>query len=272
MARLFGLWFLVGLLVSGSGLSQSSESETTAPKGGEAGWQPPPQKSYSAAERQAECRKYRNKLISYYGDVFKVTDCERRLVESQDLIQRWVAQGKRIIAVENETIIKVPEGEPLTTATGSRQTYSCRELNGRYVMAGSSEIHFIQNCRRRSFPDWETFKEHRRKHNLQSKPIIELTTSRFQELKEGEPFPTILDDVYQKMDVEEEEVDVIPLSEACRGLNGKYVTYYSRVYKIENCRKREIVDPDVASRKVKGKSVRELTSEQWLSLPDGEPI
>ena len=81
-------------------------------------------------------------------------------------------------------------------------------------------------------------------------------------IKDGTPFDSVLDKGSSKVDYA--KVDTIPLDEACSGLEGRYVSYYSRVYKIYKCHKRP-VDPVQFSRKVMKKPT-ELSSEQWLSL------
>ena len=65
------------------------------------------------------------------------------------------------------------------------------------------------------------------------------------------------------------------MDEACHGVDGRVVSYYSRLYRIERCRKREITDTEEFLRRlgnIERKEILELRSEQWLSLPDGAPI
>ena len=66
------------------------------------------------------------------------------------------------------------------------------------------------------------------------------------------------------------DVDVIPIDEACQGLEGKYVSYYSKVYRMKNCHRHPV--PDNIIRRGKLNISRELTSEQWLSLPSASPL
>ena len=47
----------------------------------------------------------------------------------------------------------------------------------------------------------------------------------------------------------DEKNDIIPLDEACRGINGRLVSFI-RAHRIENCRKREILDPDLYEERI----------------------
>ncbi|MEI6398419.1 MAG: hypothetical protein WCO71_06595 [Pseudomonadota bacterium] len=67
-------------------------------------------------------------------------------------------------------------------------------------------------------------------------------------------------------------MDIIPIDEACKGVDGKIVTFYSRMYKIEKCRKREIDAESFTMHGGAGSSkLTELKPEQWISMPDGKP-
>lgn len=272
MYRNLSLSLLVLALVFGARLwaqdlpePQPSESEDPG------AWQPPQQKTYTEAEMRAECRKYQNKLISYYSQVFKVENCKRREILSESFLTEWTSNERPIFSVDNDTIIKIPEGRPIAEQT-SRGSFHCRQVEGSYVIVGNSDIFFVEGCRRRAFPDWESFSAHRQRHKLMAKPIVDLSEEDFRKLAEGTPFPSVMNNKENNVLTDMSEVDVIPINEACRGLNGRMVSYYSRIYRIEGCRKRELLDPDFgARREIKG-AMPELSSEQWISLPDGEPI
>ncbi|MFW7379604.1 MAG: hypothetical protein ACOH5I_12395 [Oligoflexus sp.] len=267
------LFLFIYLGISGVLHAQNAAPEAKVPAlGGEPGWRPPESKTFTEKEIQAECRKYQGKLISYYTQVFKIENCQRREILSDEYLQAWTKKAQPIFSVESDTIIKIPEGKPIELVT-EQKSFHCRQVEGRYVITGASDIFYVEKCQRRAFPDWETFVAHRNQHKLTKKPIIDLTEDEFRQLAPGKDFPTVLDEIFQNAIDVDAEVDVIPIDEACRGLNEKYVTYYSRVYRIERCRKREVIDPDFSSLKqLSQKKVIELSSEQWISIPDGEPL
>lgn len=257
----------------------SSPSRPMAPGEGEEipreksdkSWKPPKMKTFTQAQKKAECAKYENRYISYYDQIFKVEGCKRREVRDGELLARLI-KGRSITSVSSDTVIMLEEGK-VYTASDVYPTRSCAQLNHRYVTHGSNEIFYVEDCKRLSFPDWDTYETHREKHDKKS-PVLELTAKEFNSLKAGKVFPSVLDNVFKGLLEGSAGVDVIPVDEACRGVNEKFVSYYSRLYRIERCRKREITNPEAFMRKSENNRMKfiELSSEQWLSLPDGKPM
>lgn len=288
--NLFGLFclFIGGLGLISAGYSQE-QPEVNSPgratenasvvgknktvKGGEEGWEAPKRKSFSAAERRKECRKYEGQLISYYGRVFKVDSCKRReVIGSKNVSELTRKSRKKIITVSSDTIIMLEEGKAWSLG-GASEKRTCKVLEGRYVITGSSDIYFVENCKRRPFPDWETYREHRSKGSRNKSDVLDLSENEFIAIKQGREFDSILDEAYRKLLKQEQEVDTIPLKEACRGLNGKFVTYYSKVYKVEGCKKREVKTAGSIQKHISLlKDIRELSSSQWISLPNGKDL
>lgn len=269
-------FFSNGLIAQTSVIEETNASEKDkdkVKKGGESGWLPPQQKTFSKGDRKAECRKYEGKLISYYGRVFKVKSCKRREIVGPQGVSELTRKGQKITPVGNDTIIMLEEGQEWAGSVANAKR-SCRVLERQYVITGSSEIYFVENCKRRPFPDWETYRDHRAKKSKQkSTAVLDLTQDEFDSLKEGEPFVSVLDEAYRKLLNQDEEVDIIPLKEACRGLNGRFVTYYSRVYKIEACKKREVRSEGSLQKRIgQLKNLKELSSSQWISLPNGKAL
>ncbi len=234
-------------------------------------WKPPKMKTFTQAQKKTECAKYENRYISFYDQVFKVVACKRREVKDNELLAR-LAKGRSITSVTNDTIIMLDEGKPFTTSD-LFPPRTCAQLTNRYVTYGANEIFYVENCKRYSFPDWDTYETHREKHDKKS-PVLELTEKEFASLKFAKEYPSVLDKAFKDVLEGSAGVDVIPVDEACRGVNEKFVSYYSRLYRIEKCRKREIPDTEAFMRKRENNRMKfiELSSEQWLSLPDGKPM
>ena len=247
-------------------MENAEVNEVKSPKGGEPGWVPPQQAVYSKAKVRKECRKYNNKYVGYYGKVYKVENCKRRELDSS-YVKKLLTWGTKVTEVDGSTIVMIPEGKSLKRTSNIR---SCKSFNNKYVLSAAGDMYFVKNCQRRAFPDWESYMDHSKKRR--SKTVLELTTKEYSSKKEGKPMPSILDKVYSQQNILEYEADVIPLKEACRGVNGKLVSYYSKMYKIENCRKRELLNPQGYMKKRKVRKVVELSSEQWISLPDGKGL
>lgn len=268
------LLFSSSLVASAQNANKEPEGERIiAPgagtvKGGEPGWEKPKEVSFTEKEAKKECAKYNGKYIGFYSRVFKVENCRRRLV-TEDYLESLGRRAPNIIAVENDTLIKIPAGEPVEVQAKRK---SCKALSGRYFISAADEMFVMENCKLRAFADYETFEDHAKKRKRSKSNVVELSSEDLAYYERGEPIPTILDEVFALEPVVENEVDVIPLSEACRGLNGNYVSYFSKVYKIENCRKRELESPENFRRRLSRGKIKELSSEQWISLPNGTPL
>ena len=71
--------------------------------------------------------------------------------------------------------------------------------------------------------------------------------------------------------VHEKTADILPIDEACKGLNGTFVSYFSKIYKIQGCRKHE-VDAEKFMLHYPTYRLKEMKSEQWVSLPTGKNL
>lgn len=235
---------------------------------------PAVRKEFSRGEVQKICKKYRGQLIAYYGEVFRVEDCERRPIINNKTVYSLLRSGKKIIDVDGDTIAALPEGEPVDLATTLESARSCKSLEGSYVTFSSVDVYIVEHCKKRLFPDWETYIRHRQKRGEKKGEILSLSSVEFESLEAGKPIVSIFDDIFAKLLYGSAEVDVIPVDEACAGVNNHLVSYYSRLYRIERCRKREVTDPESYLRHggASAGKIKELTSEQWLSLPDGQPV
>ena len=171
-----------------------------------------------------------------------------------------------VAEVDGSTVAMIPTGQPIGEKV---KVKSCSRLNGRYALSRAGDMYLIEGCQKRLFPDWETYLEHSKKRR--SKSVYELSEDEFHSLKPGSDIASVLDEDFRSQDIVETEADVIPLREACSGVNGRYVSYYSKVYKIERCRKREVMNPTDLLRRRSSRLI-ELSSEQWISLPDGKSI
>lgn len=230
------------------------------------------QRVFSKTEIARICRKYDGQLIAYYGDVFLVKGCERRPLINNKTVFEFLRKGRQIADVDGDVIVAIPEGEPLDQATGSGRT--CRELEGDYVSYSSGDVYFVEKCKLRVFPDWTTYIEHRQKRGNKQGIIQALSWVEFDNFEVGQPIDSVVDDMFAKLLTGSAGVEIIPVDEACAGVNNQVVSYYSRLYRIERCRKREILAPELFMKKA-GRhlaKLKELSSEQWLSLPDGEPM
>ncbi|MDQ3233526.1 MAG: hypothetical protein M3Q07_17045 [Pseudobdellovibrionaceae bacterium] len=230
----------------------------------------PKKTTFSEAEVKAECRKFEGKFIAYYDRVFKVEGCKRREVVSDDDEENPALKGRRVVPVENITIAKIPEG-PAVGSSPKGKKPNCAKIEGRYIISRASDVFYVERCKKRPFPDWDTYADHSAKHPKKAQDILELPEEEFLALPVGTEFTSSLNDEYRKMLVTEKNVDVLPLDEACKGLNGSYLSYYSKIYKVERCRKHE-VDAERFLMRFPSYKLREMSSEQWISIPTGKTL
>ena len=232
--------------------------------------------TFNQRQSKAICIRYEGKLVAYYSDIYKIENCKRRPIIDSKTVYDLVAKGHHVIDVEREVIVALGEGAPLDVPTVVVDPKAlCRRLKDRYVTYSYVDVYFIEGCKRRLFPDWTTYTTHRTKKGGDPKGTIEsLALEEFAAIPEGEPIPSVVDEMFAKLLSGEAGIDVIPVDEACKGLESQTVGFYSRLYKIEKCRKRELVGIHSilkVGEHDKGK-IQELSAEKWLSLPDGEPL
>jgi hypothetical protein len=208
------------------------------------------------------CRQYEGKLVAFYSDVWEVKGCKRIPLSSEEVYRRTNA-GELVLDVEAAVVRGIKEGQRIQIT----KKRSCSELEGKYVSLDFEDIWFVTGCSRRKFPDWMSYSRQRGGLDKES-AILELTWDEFKGLKEGKDYASVYD---TEAEITSRDVDTIPIEEACRGIEGKYVYYYSRIYKIEKCARRPI-DPEKFTRKYPDVAPKELSAEQWLSLPLGAPL
>lgn len=234
--------------------------------------QPAKPRPVTSAEKKAACAKYEGRYISYYSEIYRVEKCKRRQVLDPATLQRLMLGAANVVEVEVTVIAALTPGPPVVEAAKARRT--CRQLEGRFVSFSYTDVYLVQKCHRRMFPDWETFiafKKRKTAKAAQSGDILALTEDEFYGLPQGPDMPSTIDIEFLKQYDRTKPVDVIPIDEACRGVEGKIVSFYSKLYKIEKCRKREM-NPELATLRNPSLKPRELTPEQWISLPDGKSL
>jgi len=237
--------------------------------------EPGVRKQFSRAEVQRICQKYEGQLIAYYGDVYKVEHCRRRPVMDNKTVYTLQRDGHKVLDVDGDAVAALAEGEAVDEATSVLNARSCKQLEGHYVTFSNVDVYFIEHCHKRLFPDWTTYVKHRERREDKKGEILSLSWLEFDQMPEGRPLPSVIDDIFAKMLTGEAGIEIIPIDEACAGLDGQLASYYAHLYRIERCRRREIDEPEIFLKKIGGSNnvkIVELRSEQWLSLPEGRPI
>lgn len=230
-----------------------------------------PRKSFTQDAVQKMCRPLEGKLISFYDNVFRVKNCRRQEIVDSDLVYQLLKQGNKITDVSADVIAALPLGERLEKQGRSTIDFSCKSLEGKYITYSNVNVYYVTGCKKYKFPDWISYLDHRKKSPF--KEIVVVPWNEFLLIEEGQELASAIDVMMPKLDPNEGFPDIIPIDEACQPVNGKVVSYYSKIYKIEECRKRVFLDPTRVSLSSYGRQkIVELSSEQWVSIPNGEPI
>ena len=223
-----------------------------------------------AEEGKGICKKWEKRYIANYDKVYLVINCKRKLIPDDDVYELSI-HGTQFTSVDNRVI----EALPLLTTSASSPSCPaevCRTLRNSYVTDMIVDYWISADCQYHAFPDWETFDEHRRK-NTSIRPLQTIDAPVLVKLTAGKPVPSILSNTPEK----EESLEVLPPEKACKGVNG-FVSFYGTFYEIiwvkGRCFKREI-EGDTITRKYheehKTLNIRELTPQQFLSIPSEEP-
>ncbi len=228
----------------------------------------PKRQEFSKAEIQAECRKYEGKTIAFYDQIFLVKNCKRHELITDDDNRNGITKSQKIQSVEGTTIAKIPAGDAIGQSKEDLHP-SCAKLEGHYVMTRADEVYYIEGCKKQLIPDWDTYAEHAAKKGKKGTAILEMSEAEISRLKSLPDMKSVLDAEYKKLLDAEKPIDLLPLEEACKGLNGKFVSYYSKIYRIEKCKKRP-VDAERFGVKNPRLKVEEISAEQWISLPTGQ--
>jgi hypothetical protein len=230
----------------------------------------PVPKEFTKAETQKICAKFQGKLISVYGEIYKLKNCTRHLVQEQEEIFKFSKQGITIIEVEAKDVAAIPIGDHWETVNAKERP--CSFFNKKYITFSYTDIYYVENCVRKLIPDYETLIQHRKDRGQKNGDVMAMSAREFYGMRQGRDITSIIDKEFHKLLDGSAGVDIIPIDEACKGVDGKIVTFYSRMYKIERCRKREI-DAESFTMHRKGGDTKmiELKAEQWISMPDGKP-
>ena len=207
------------------------------------------------------CQKYEGTHISYYNQIFLVRDCKRHLISNQKQVYSLTKQGAEITRVEAAVIRALPAaGKKKVSAQQISKEELCREVNNRYITY-SRGIYYVDDCRKRPFPNWDSYREHlRNREDNAATEVVALNLQKFRTIPLGKNMPDVNALLLTKRPTVAVDVDKI-----CKDLEGKHVSYYSKIYYIENCQKRLVPYQTLKEEPIE--VVRELTSEQWLALP-----
>ena len=212
------------------------------------------------------CDKYEGKYVSYYQKVYLVKNCRRH--DSTKDAFKISKSGTQIHEVDASVVRQLPLAGDARGASVLKLSSLCKRLEKNYVSLSSTEVHYVDGCRKRSFLSWQDYEEHRRKHSSGIKGrLIFLKKEELNMLPTGKLMPATSKKHKNKI---EERMSKNSKAKLCKNLEGKYVSYYRLLYHIKGCRKHLL---SYEAMQKKGGSVHtELNTEQWKGIPaaDGD--
>ena len=219
--------------------NKPNESSLTQPSSDSSNSQKLKSKQMSPREKRRKllnyCEQFEQKLIGFYQKVFLVKDCKRIPLNHQKLSE-LLKKGETITKIDNEVIYLIPLLNQNNTGPISQTSFKtrCSDIEGNYITFNHETMYYIENCKKRLFPDWKTFNAHRLSpENLQAGLTV-LSEQQIKQIKSGSPFSSVLP-------VETiQNTKKLSKANICNKYQNKFVSYYSKLYKVSNCKKRPI--------------------------------
>jgi len=191
------------------------------------------------------CKDYEGKLISYYAENFLVKNCQRIPLSHKEFVA-YQQEGRVVKKVEATAIAHLPLKDSSvslkTQKRARKKALKCSSLNGKYVAYNNEDVYLMESCRLRRFPDWLSYTQHRRLRGHAETQLVFVEEDIFVGYKTGTPMASLFKDQVASVGRK-----ALSRNQACRGLEGSFVLYYSQMYKVERCQKRQ-VDPVEFSR------------------------
>lgn len=181
------------------------------------------------------CNEYNGKLISYYDTVFQVVNCQRVPID-HTVVNGHLKKGEKIFKVTSEVIYLIPLQK--SQRKKAKASLSCKDIDGEYVTADHEVIYFIDRCKKRRFPDWQTYQEHRHKQGIHQSQFLLVDQRTLAKLRSRPDFPSSLPSTTSPLD--KDHTTQLSRTQLCQKLEGQFISYFSQVYYVEKCRKRPL--------------------------------
>lgn len=233
------------------------------------------------SSQQTLCKKYRNSYVSYYGKVYHINDCILFEI-NEDKINSLISKGAKIIAVDSKVIGSLKKAYEQKPKPLLSPQLLCNKYNNQYITYSHSDIYWVENCKKRKFPDYASFEHHRGKLKKNGKQVMSLELEMFDSIATGAEMASIINNEFKDILLNNTQLpDMIPNDEACQGLINRYVSYLGDIYQIEKlpgteksmmlCQKKKINGPEFTkSKKYRNYRLFELSSTQFISIPEAK--
>ncbi len=262
----------------------------------------------SVTTRQEACRTFEGKIVTYYDISSLVQGCRQHAIEDAEMLNELVHSSHvKIEEIPVNVYRMIPFGKPFVRGDlkGNKQLSSkkmsqagCEALNKKYVTVSGNVYYFVENCKKRKFVSYFELQE----HNVNKLPIETLTPEqeqliplgtvmhvkdneeaklmskmdgdvRWSKLFQGQndlkpDTPESMNEIQRKGNLAVNKVEL------CKKIERKIVSFYSQIFFIDNCSRRQISDFSIAlqQRAEQFGGVMDLTPAQLKSLTLGKAI
>lgn len=261
------------------------------------------EKSDGVQKLSEMCELYEGKVIAFAGSLSLIDRCQQRVIEDTQVLNDLIIDGKKqVIDVPSAVVRTIPFGKPFLANRGLKKNpdsnaYKCSRFEGRYVTNDGENFFFVEKCHRRLFVSFEDFTY----HNQENRPVLAATPEEFEVLLPGrvmEVRPTNEPEILYKVDgdiywsrlfpkgkVERsgedslKKIETIDMerkkfsgrAELCSRYEGKIVSFYSKLFLIEKCLRRPLVNVslDVQTSLADDFEPQDLSAEQYRVIPEG---
>ena len=267
-------------------------------------------KKYNYVKTRAEaCKAFEGKIVTYTDQTSLVTSCKQRLIEDPELLNELVhSQNKQVIEVPASVYRLMPFGEPFnrTDSFSTRKTSNkkitadeCESLNDHYITVSGMNYYYVESCKKRAFSDFSELQA----HNRGKSTIVSITPELFYRIpngagmkpqandeakilykidggvawsrldrKEGENVPSDSPESLNK--IHQKSKERVNKAQLCTKFNRKIVSFYSQIYFIDDCKKRNIKELSIPLQQkiAEHGGITDLTPEQIAAIPNGKEI
>jgi hypothetical protein len=254
------------------------------------------------------CEEYEGKIVSFVDYVSLVEGCRQRRIEDQQLLNDLVVLRKTtVVDIPSVTFRRIPNGVPfrrkdyleMEKSGGPSRSRLCAEHEGRHVTTDGEEFFLISDCKLRrvaSFLSLVDDSGNGRPVLVLAPEVLELIPqgvdlkSRekdesallyrvdgdviWSRLYEGKVNRSSEDSLETLKKIEAEMVSRLDRGEVCAALEGRVISFFSKLYLVEKCIRRPLegISLVVQAKIVDAKGIGDVTSGQYRLLPEGVPV
>jgi hypothetical protein len=254
------------------------------------------------------CAEYEGKIVSFVDYVSLVEGCKQRRIEDQQLLNDLLVLKKTaIVDIPSSTFRKIPPGlsfrrkdyQAMEKDGGPTRSSLCKENEGRYATTDGEEFFLISDCKLRRVESFQSLVD----DSANGKPVLVLAPEVLEQIPKGSEIKSkdkeessVLyrvdgdviwsrlyegkvnrsseDSLETMKKIELELVSRLDRGEVCKSLEGRVISFFSKLYLVDKCVRRPLegISLVLQAKIVDAKGISDVTSGQYRMLPEGVPV